>query len=175
MIHDQAGNDVPIFCVHVLRDRHMGRSMTQDTSDIHKVAERLCGIAAAKGRHLDFTDTDTILADMTAPGVRVLDIQKLVCNHYKIEHREMMSKHMAVKFPHPRQTAYYLCRCMTVHSIGGIARFFRRDRTTVLHGLTRVTQRLATDERYARDVELLRQQIIRMATGKGSIEGQNGD
>ena len=74
-------------------------------------------------------------------GLALLDeIQKRVCEHYRIRTAEMVSARRAREVARPRQVAMYLAKQLTSRSLPEIGRKFGgRDHTTVMHAYTRVS------------------------------------
>lgn len=89
--------------------------------------------------------------------IRVADIQRAVCEHYRISRDDMLSPSRFKMLVEPRQVGMYLAREHTRLSFNQIAaRFNRADHTTVHHA----HRKIATNWRdYGRDVEAIRQRL----------------
>jgi chromosomal replication initiation ATPase DnaA len=88
---------------------------------------------------------------------KVAAIQRIVSSHYGL-HVSAMSVRRRMEFVSgPRQVAMYLVRELTNHSLAETAEHFgRRDHGTVLHAVTRVKDRIATEPGFAAEVGSLR-------------------
>ena len=57
----------------------------------------------------------------------------------------------------PRQVAMYLSKQLTMRSLPDIGRRFGgRDHTTIMHGVKRIEELMATDSQLSDDLQLLR-------------------
>jgi chromosomal replication initiator protein len=92
--------------------------------------------------------------------ITIAEIQKRVCEHYKIRLSDMSSARRARAVARPRQVAMYLAKQLTQRSLPEIGRNFgNRDHTTVIHAIARVTELMQRDDTLAEDVELLRRML----------------
>lgn len=86
----------------------------------------------------------------------VARIQAMVASRFHIPLREMKSARRYREVARPRQVAMYLARRLTMHSLPEIGRYFGgRDHTTVMHGIRRIEDLLATDRLLKRKVTAL--------------------
>lgn len=103
---------------------------------------RLAAKASLTGRPIDealIQGEVTLVAGSSARIVCVPDIQRVVCNHFRVTNAELMSKdrHKSVAFA--RQVAMYLCRQRLKSSFPELGRAFgNRDHTTVMSAVRRV-------------------------------------
>lgn len=103
---------------------------------------RLAAKASLTGRAIDEALTQGEMALVTAPSqklVCVADIQRAVCNHFRVTSADLLSKdrHKSVAFA--RQVAMYLCRQRLKSSFPELGRAFgNRDHTTVMSAVRRV-------------------------------------
>lgn len=103
---------------------------------------RLAAKASLTGRPIDEELTRGEMALVTAPSHRlvcVADIQRAVCNHFRLTSADLLSKdrHKSVAFA--RQVAMYLCRQRLKSSFPELGRAFgNRDHTTVMSAVRRV-------------------------------------
>lgn len=72
-------------------------------------------------------------------------IQSAVAARFGLDLAEMWSDRRQAAVAQPRQLAMYLAHRLTLHSKNMIGRAFHRDRTTILHAIDVVQQRLAID------------------------------
>jgi chromosomal replication initiator protein len=90
--------------------------------------------------------------------ITVENIQKTVCEYYKIRMSELLSKRRPRSIARPRQMAMALCKELTQHSLPEIGEAFGgRDHTTVLHACRKIEELCDTDGRLREDkIKLLR-------------------
>jgi chromosomal replication initiation ATPase DnaA len=78
-------------------------------------------------------------APVTIPKVR--DIQRAVCEHFKVSFIDLISHRRDRQATFPRQIAMYLCKTLTLRSLPDIGdRFGGRDHTTILYAVRKITR-----------------------------------
>jgi chromosomal replication initiator protein len=103
---------------------------------------RLAAKASLSGRMIDESLIRDEIALVSAPSQRLVcvsDIQRAVCNHFRVTNADLLSKdrHKSVAFA--RQVAMYLCRQRLKSSFPELGRAFgNRDHTTVMSAVRRV-------------------------------------
>ncbi len=73
----------------------------------------------------------------------------LVAEASGIPRRELLSSRRTKRTVEVRQAAMWLARQTSLHSYPAIGRVFRRDHTTVMHGVSRTEARMAADDTFA--------------------------
>ena len=92
--------------------------------------------------------------------IRIEDIQRAVSRHYNVSRTELLSNRRTRAIVKPRQIAMYLAKMLTLRSLPEIGRRFGgRDHTTVLHAVKKIEGLSDTDEKLAREIELLERLI----------------
>lgn len=100
-----------------------------------------------------------ILAKETQ-NVSIDDIQKTVCDFYKIKISDLLSSKRTQIIARPRQIAMTLSKELTQYSLPAIgAAFAGRDHTTVLHAQRTVNNLRTQDEKIEREYKLLIQML----------------
>lgn len=80
------------------------------------------------------------------PQGEVARIKAAVGNYYGVDVIDITSNRRTAEVVKPRQVAMYLAKTLTTRSLSEIGRFFgRRDHTTILHGVRKITGLRATD------------------------------
>lgn len=103
---------------------------------------RLAAKASLTGRAIDDALIEGEVALATSSAQRIVcvtDIQRAVCNHFRVTNADLLSKdrHKSVAFA--RQVAMYLCRQRLKSSFPELGRAFgNRDHTTVMSAVRRV-------------------------------------
>ena len=124
-------------------------------------------LAAAAGRRLSeltVEEAQALLGAALRGGperrITVDEIQKTVADHFALKQADLLSERRTRSVARPRQIAMYLCKQHTTRSYPDIGRRFGgRDHTTVLHGVRKIEELLASDEQIARDVEALTRKL----------------
>ncbi len=68
-----------------------------------------------------------------------IEIAEKVCNYYQIKYGQMMSKYRGEEVTLARQMTMYLTKEKTELNGEEIAQIFNRDRTTVLHSISKIS------------------------------------
>lgn len=116
-------------------------------------SEKGISLAVAKEALMDIfaMDSRTISID---------DIQKTVCDFYKVKISDLLSTKRTQIIARPRQMAMALAKELTQHSLPAIgAAFGGRDHTTVIHAKKTITNLRETDEKMEREYNLLIQML----------------
>lgn len=83
-----------------------------------------------------------------------IEIAEKVCNYYQIKYGQMMSKYRGEEVTLARQMTMYLTKEKTNLNGEEIAQIFNRDRTTVLHSISKIKGQLSNkfDDTIKKDV-----------------------
>ena len=110
---------------------------------------RLSAKSSLLGRSIDleFARRELATTSPRKPEVySVQDIQRSVCNHFRITSTELLSKDRHKSIAFARQVAMYLCRMRLKSSFPELGRAFgNRDHTTVMSAVKRVKTLRETD------------------------------
>ena len=124
---------------------------------------RLVSYASVTGRPINMETSEQLLApllDEEATNLITVErIQRTVAEHYDVRLADMTSRRRPQNIAFPRQVAMYLCRQMTDYSSPTIAEYFNRNHATILHAQTCVSQRLARDPEFRREVSVLERKV----------------
>ena len=125
---------------------------------------RLAAKASLTGRAIDEALIQGELALVTAPSQRIMsvsDIQRAVCNHFRVTNADLLSKdrHKSVAFA--RQVAMYLCRQRLKSSFPELGRAFgNRDHTTVMSAVRRVESLRKRDPQVNAHLEAIERRLV---------------
>ena len=83
-----------------------------------------------------------------------VEIAEKVCNYYQIKYGQLMSKYRGEEVTLARQMTMYLTKEKTNLNGEEIAQIFNRDRTTVLHSISKIRGQLSNkfDDTIKKDV-----------------------
>ncbi len=88
--------------------------------------------------------------------VNIDKVQKIVAEHFNISVNDMRIKRRTKAIAYPRQVAMFLVRQLTEHSLPEIGEYFGgRDHTTVLHGITKISEESKQKEELKRTLDYL--------------------
>ncbi len=116
-------------------------------------SEKGISLAIAKEALMDVfaLDSRTISID---------DIQKIICDFYKLKISDLLSAKRTQLIARPRQMAMSLSKELTQHSLPSIGNAFGgRDHTTVIHAQKTIQNLRKTDEKIEREYNLLIQML----------------
>lgn len=112
--------------------------------DLEGALKRVIASANFTGRPIDVELVREALKDLLAlqdKQVGIDNIQRVVCEYYKIKMNDMISKRRSRSVARPRQVAMALAKELTNHSLPEIGEAFGgRDHTTVLHACRKIKE-----------------------------------
>jgi chromosomal replication initiation ATPase DnaA len=85
----------------------------------------------------------TIRMDKEQQKEYAVEIAEKVCNYYQIKYGQLMSKYRGEEVTLARQMTMYLTKEKTALNGEEIAQLFNRDRTTVLHSISKIKGQLS--------------------------------
>jgi len=139
----------------------VAKRLRSHVRDLEGALNTLIANARFTGREINDGFAREVLRDLLTVHDRLItieNIQKTVCEYYKLRIAELLSKRRHRSIARPRQMAMALCKELTQHSLPEIGDAFGgRDHTTVLHACRKIDELCETDGRLREDkVKLLR-------------------
>jgi chromosomal replication initiator protein len=136
---EQAGIDLPHDAAFFIAQR-----IRANVRDLEGALKRVIASANFTGRSIDVDLVREALKDLLAlqdKQVGIDNIQRVVCEYYKIKMNDMVSKRRSRSVARPRQVAMALAKELTNHSLPEIGEAFGgRDHTTVLHACRKIKE-----------------------------------
>lgn len=87
-------------------------------------------------------------------------IINVVAEHFNVNPADITSKKRNSEFVLPRQIVMCLCRTMTDTPLAGIAKILgKKDHTTVIHGIKKITEGIVENEELKNKVELIKKKV----------------
>jgi chromosomal replication initiator protein len=155
---DMPHHDVPDDVVEFL-----ARTISRNLRELEGGLNKLLAYAQLTGRAITRELAEEQLSDILSAcrrRITIDEIQRAVCDYYRVERGEMSSKRRARAVARPRQVAMYLAKVMTPRSYPEIGRKFGgRDHSTVIHAVRLVEQLRAQDSEMDNDVRMLLRQL----------------
>ncbi len=141
--------------------RLIANRLRSHVRDLEGALNTLIANTRFTGREITESVTREVLRDLLTVHDRLItieNIQKTVCDYYKMRVSELLSKRRPRSIARPRQMAMALAKELTQHSLPEIGDAFGgRDHTTVLHACRKIEELCETDGRVREDkVKLLR-------------------
>ncbi|TZG29642.1 chromosomal replication initiator protein DnaA [Sphingomonas montanisoli] len=141
----------------------LAKRISANVRELEGALNRVVAYANLSGKTVDIDFTQEVLADILRANQRrvtIDEIQRRVCDHYRIRQAEMSSARRAREVARPRQVAMYLAKQLTPRSLPEIGRRFGgRDHTTVIHAVRQIEKLRQTDAELDADVRLLIRQL----------------
>ena len=141
----------------------LAKRISASIRELEGALNRVVAYATLHDRPIDLEMVQEHLAEQLRASQRrvsIDEIQRKVCDHFRIRQSEMGSARRAREVARPRQIAMYLAKQLTQRSLPEIGRRFGgRDHTTVIHAVKTVEQLRARDAEIDADVRLLLRQL----------------
>ncbi len=154
MPDSQVGEDVIDF---------LARTISRNVRELEGGLNKLIAYSQLTGKPITRTLAEEQLKDILSAcrrRITIDEIQRAVCEYYRIDRSEMSSKRRARAVVRPRQVAMYLAKVMTPRSYPEIGRKFGgRDHSTVIHAVRLVEDLRRMDNDMDNDVRALLRQL----------------
>ncbi len=138
----------------------LAHRITTNVRVLEGALTRLFAFASLVGREITLDLAQDCLADILRASdrkVTIEEIQRKVAEHYNIRLSDMIGPKRMRAVARPRQVAMYLSKQLTPRSLPEIGRRFGgRDHTTILHGVKKIEELMATDSQLADDLAMLK-------------------
>jgi chromosomal replication initiator protein len=102
---------------------------------------------------------DTLRPSFEAAQVTHEGIVAIVCERFGLRPEDLTSPRRSRHIALPRHVAMYLCRRLLGASFPHLGQLFRRDHTTVMHGVSTIEQRVKQDAAFQLTVQQLEDSI----------------
>ncbi len=141
----------------------LARTISRNLRELEGGLNKLLAYAQLTGRPITRELAEEQLSDILSAcrrRITIDEIQRTVCEYYRLDRNEMSSKRRARAVARPRQVAMYLAKVMTPRSYPEIGRKFGgRDHSTVIHAVKLVEQLRGEDTEMDNDVRMLLRQL----------------
>jgi chromosomal replication initiator protein len=150
--------DVPADVIEFL-----ARTINRNVRELVGGLNKLIAYAQLTGQEVSLQLAEEQLTDILSANRRRItidEIQRTVCQFYRIDRSEMSSKRRARAVVRPRQVAMYLAKVLTPRSYPEIGRKFGgRDHSTVIHAVRLIEDLRQRDADMDGDVRSLLRQL----------------
>ncbi len=141
----------------------LARTITRNVRELVGGLNKLIAYAQLTGQEVSLQLAEEQLTDILSANRRRItidEIQRTVCQFYRIDRAEMSSKRRARDVVRPRQVAMYLAKVLTPRSYPEIGRKFGgRDHSTVIHAVRLIEDLRQRDADMDGDVRSLLRQL----------------
>ena len=141
----------------------LARTINRNVRELVGGLNKLIAYAQLTGQEVSLQLAEEQLTDILSANRRRItidEIQRTVCQFYRIDRAEMSSKRRARAVVRPRQVAMYLSKVLTPRSYPEIGRKFGgRDHSTVIHAVRLIEDLRQRDADMDGDVRSLLRQL----------------
>ncbi len=151
---EQAGVELPTDVAFFI-----GKRVRSNVRELEGALRRVIAESQFSAKAITVEFTREALRDLISvqdKQITIENIQKTVCEYYKLTHKDMQSKKRTRSIARPRQVAMALTKEMTTHSLPEIGDAFGgRDHTTVMHACKTIEKLRETETRLNEDYLML--------------------
>lgn len=141
----------------------LARTINRNVRELVGGLNKLIAYAQLTGQPVSLQLAEEQLTDILSANRRRItidEIQRTVCQFYRVDRTEMASKRRARAVVRPRQVAMYLAKVLTPRSYPEIGRKFGgRDHSTVIHAVRLIEELRTRDADMDGDVRTLLRQL----------------
>ena len=141
----------------------LARTISRNLRELDGGLNKLVAYAQLTNREITRELAEEQLSDILSAcrrRITIDEIQRAVCDYYRLDRGDMASKRRARAIARPRQVAMYLAKVMTPRSYPEIGRKFGgRDHSTVIHAVKLVEKLRRDDSEMENDVRMLLRQL----------------
>lgn len=152
------GIEIPEDAMHYIASK-----VETNVRELEGAFIRVIAFSSLKNRDIDSSLAEQALMDLTTQEKRpltALDVQKVICMHYRIKLDDLKGKSRQRDLSHPRQVAMYLTRELTALSLPKIGKEFGgRDHSTVIHACDKISKDIDRDRHLEQTIRQLREAI----------------
>ncbi len=151
---EQSGVELPTDVAFFI-----GKRVRSNVRELEGALRRVIAESQFSAKAITVEFTREALRDLISvqdKQITIENIQKTVCEYYKLSSKEMLSKKRTRSIARPRQVAMALTKEMTTHSLPEIGDAFGgRDHTTVMHACRTIDKLRETETRLNEDYLML--------------------
>jgi chromosomal replication initiator protein len=141
----------------------LARTINRNVRELVGGLNKLIAYAQLTGQAISLSLAEEQLTDILSANrkrITIDEIQRTVCQFYRVDRTEMASKRRARAVVRPRQVAMYLAKVLTPRSYPEIGRKFGgRDHSTVIHAVRLIEDLRTRDADMDGDVRSLLRQL----------------
>ncbi|MBD5088707.1 MAG: chromosomal replication initiator protein DnaA [Clostridiales bacterium] len=144
--------------------RYIASNVKSNIREIEGALTKIVAVSRLKNTEVNVVLAEEVLKDLISPdskrNITVEYITEVVADHFDITVSDILSSKKSRNIAYPRQICMYLCRVLTGNSQKEIgAKLGKRDHSTIIHGINKITADLKTDTALQNVVEILKKKI----------------
>lgn len=144
--------------------KYIATNINSNIRELEGAFNKLIAFAKLNKVELSLASAEEALKDIIYPN-KVKEITpsliiNVVAEHFGVKPEDIVSKRRNSEFVQPRQVVMYLCNKYTDNSLANIGKILgKKDHTTVIHGIKKVTAELEINEEFKNKVEIITKKI----------------
>jgi chromosomal replication initiator protein len=150
---------------------HLAEHITNDVRRLESALDCLVARSTLLEEPVSLRLAQEVLQDLqaVAPRLSVSQIQKIVCDYYQVNLRELLGRGRQKKLVRARQMGLYFSRLYTMKTVVELGRSFNRSHASVVHALQTLERDRQVQPRLEQEVKFLEE---KMAQAKVRLEGR---
>lgn len=137
--------------------QYIAQNVESSVREIEGIINSIMAYSVVDNCEIDLQLTQRVVARAVSLEKKELtndDIIAVICKHYAIKQKEIVSKSRKQAIVQARQVAMFLCHKYTDTTYSQIGRIFgKRDHSTVLYACNQVSRRIGVDKVFRREIE----------------------
>lgn len=143
---------------------YIATNIKSNIRELEGALTKIVAVSRLKNKEVNVVLAEEVLKDLISPDnkriVTVELIVDVVAEHFNISSTDILSSKKSRNIAYPRQICMYLCRELTEESLQNIASSLgRRDHSTVLHGINKITAEVTKDSSLQNTIDVLKKKI----------------
>jgi chromosomal replication initiator protein len=150
---------------------HVAEHVTDDVRRLESALDCLIARSTLLGEPVSLRLAQEVLQDLkaVAPRLSVSQIQRIVCDYYQVNLRELLGRGRQKKLVRARQMGLYFSRIYTMKTVVELGRLFQRSHAAVVHALQTLERNRQLQPRLEQEVKFLEE---KMAQAKVRLESR---
>lgn len=144
--------------------QYIATNIKSNIRELEGAFNKVIAFSKLYNRELNMSLAEDALKDIIYPDklkeITPALIIEVVAEHFGVDKDDITSKKRNSEFVMPRQIVMYLCRELTDTSLVNIGKILgKKDHTTVMHGIKKVTEELETNDELKNKIEIIKKKI----------------
>lgn len=144
--------------------KYIATNINSNIRELEGAFNKLIAFAKLNKVELSLASAEEALKDIIYPNkakeITPTLIINVVAEHFGVKPEDITSKRRNSEFVQPRQVVMYLCNKYMEISLANIGKILgKKDHTTVIHGIKKVTAELEINEEFRNKVEIITKKI----------------
>lgn len=144
--------------------KYIATNIQSNIRELEGAFNKVIAYSKLYNTELTLETAEESLKDIIYPGkareITPSLIIDIVAEHFGVSPDDITSKKRNSEFVLPRQIVMYLCRTLTATSLTNVGKLLgKKDHTTVLHGVNKITDELKTNEELKNKIEIIKKKL----------------